>query len=885
MDKIKSFNNTPADQDTDEFMFRYSYFEEDSGETVVPAMKLEHTTETYLRARQALSGQAEEAVFTDSDKYNLYIGYIQSVYGIKSKTNCTQTKPESPVIGNSFEIYTTSEGWCEVLLMPENLDIKVSGFKNDSNKYLDTEYDAEGLVRAMWALNPDSNDIVNVTLEQGVAPNDGSGEGSETPTGDVDPCQNSAGSLAWVVCPVMKGIGNALEWAYKGAVEPLLVVNSQEFFGGTNSPARQAWSIMVGFANSAMIIFLIVIIFSQLTGVGIDNYGIKKSLPKILVAAVLINLSFILCQVLVEVSNICGQALYNLFSSINIADSVMVNGKNVAISKPEELFTALFYLMCGGLVAFGGLTVYDAVSNGGGVVSALVIPVILALLVAIIAILFFFVIVGLRKAGVVMLVIISPIAVLCYMLPNTKKYFDKWVKAFEGLLFVYPICGLLLGGSQFLAKVILRIGAGSNDFLMYFVGSMLLVVPYFFVPSLIKGSFAAMGNIGAKISNIGRSIGKRGSGRINSAWGNSRRAKYAQDRAAYKKKFNYDKLAYKKAAKRQGEKVTRDQLGSFKTQRAYDDQELMNSYNQGIATAVAGSTAVSPEIAKSRAESAKQAKEIKLWKDQYGKYDRATMSRELEAAAVAGDVSRLLAAFSTAEERGMGKEMLNVLNNDAGQKMVTGTNGKAILDQLSSSKVKAISGYAKNQTKELDKDPKAKAISMNEWIKADKESKNSLAKYAADKGADFLVGMDDDQLGALFANGGGAAITTEMIVKATLATTDAKELGILNKQLENRTDIEIKGKDLESMSGSTIEAILKNASAKTTESINTAVKDTIAANKQGNVSEAVKNAINNAGHGVIGFNGVTNGAQSTTQQATYTPQDYDGYDDDTSGYD
>ena len=68
--------------------------------------------------------------------------------------------------------------------------------------------------------------------------------------------------------------------------------------------------------NAANIIFAIalaVVILSQITGFGVSNYGIKKMLPTLIMVAVLVNLSFFLCQLAVDVSNITGYGIKKIF--------------------------------------------------------------------------------------------------------------------------------------------------------------------------------------------------------------------------------------------------------------------------------------------------------------------------------------------------------------------------------------------------------------------------------------------------------------------------------------------------------------------------------------------------------------------------------------------
>ena len=77
-----------------------------------------------------------------------------------------------------------------------------------------------------------------------------------------------------------------------------------------------AWNIMLGFANAAFIIAFLVIIYSQVTSAGISNYGIKKMLPRLAIAAVLVNISYYICAFAIDLSNISGHALQDVFMQI-----------------------------------------------------------------------------------------------------------------------------------------------------------------------------------------------------------------------------------------------------------------------------------------------------------------------------------------------------------------------------------------------------------------------------------------------------------------------------------------------------------------------------------------------------------------------------------------
>lgn len=324
-------------------------------------------------------------------------------------------------------------------------------------------------------------------------------------------CANSAGSaLGWIICPIVDGASAAAEGAYKNFIKPALQLEPQLF--NQNNGGYIAWEVMRNFANIGLVIFLLIIIFSQLTSVGIDNYGIKKALPKIIIAAILINLSFFICQLLVDVSNIVGSSLEMLLRSLgsNIYTQMIPPGEtNPHIDIP------------GGVIALanigetvGGIAILVAVVSKIGTLiagsgMALLLPILLVALVVVAAIFFFFALLAIRQAGVLILVVLSPLAFACYMLPNTKSLFDKWKKTFTVLLILYPICGLLVGGGHLVSAILVTSGAsGGIGWFIVLTGVIVSVAPFFAIPFLVKSSMQAFGKLGGKLAGLTRTGGK-----------------------------------------------------------------------------------------------------------------------------------------------------------------------------------------------------------------------------------------------------------------------------------------------------------------------------------------------------------------------------------------
>ena len=324
------------------------------------------------------------------------------------------------------------------------------------------------------------------------------GDGGE----DVTTCD--AGAMGWLLCPFTNTLAAAMDFFYN-RVEDALTIRASLFNTNsagnevpiTQSTAHGAWAMFRNMANVIFIIFFLVIIFSQLTGIGISNYGIKRALPKLVMTALLINLSFIVTVILVDISNIVGSQL-NAFLS-NLAGSPSRSGFSSWIAE----------ILAGGALgttlAVGGATVIGSTIASGGLagmgVAGIIIAVLILLLVGLFAVLMFFAILLIREIAVLILVIVSPIAFACLLLPNTEGIFKKWWKIFSTLLILFPIVGLVFGGAT-LAQVIVTSAASGGDWFILFLALFIPLMPVFIVPSLVKGTLRLFGDIGAKAAGF-----------------------------------------------------------------------------------------------------------------------------------------------------------------------------------------------------------------------------------------------------------------------------------------------------------------------------------------------------------------------------------------------
>lgn len=321
------------------------------------------------------------------------------------------------------------------------------------------------------------------------APEQGGGAASDSGT----TCSGDLGGLGWVLCPVTTFISSVNDSVYKN-IQSLLVVDTSSLLpsSGDSVPAYNAWQQFRNYANVLFVGVFLYIIFSQVSSIGISNYGIKKMLPRLLIAAVLINFSFYICALLVDLSNVAG---------------VLLKSSLTAISTPLDTSwtnAALNILAGTGLAA--GTAVGIATEGLPGLLAMLLPLAVFAML----ALLMVLLILIARQAVVMLLVVIAPLAFLAYLLPNTENWFKKWWKMFYTLLLLFPIVSVLFGASGLAAGIINN--AHPNNIGWNIAALATSALPLFILPSLLKGSLTATGALGAKLQNWGnRATGKVGS--------------------------------------------------------------------------------------------------------------------------------------------------------------------------------------------------------------------------------------------------------------------------------------------------------------------------------------------------------------------------------------
>lgn len=372
---------------------------------------------------------------------------------------------------------------------------------------------------ATWIANNQKLAATMATQENSAA---GGSEGASTCTID---------GVGWIVCPVVNFLAYIADASFGFLANNFLSTNPKIF--DSANPTFSAWSVMRNLANVAFVIAFLIIIFSQLTSVGITNYGVKKMLPRLIIAAILVNISYFICQIAVDLSNILGFSVKSLLEGLG-AQATSANTSGAASSWATG--GGGFVKVSGTILAIGGaaLILYALLAT--------LVPVLLAAVVALIMILFILVA---RQALIILLIVISPLAFVAYLLPNTEQWFKKWQKAFTAMLLLFPIVALVFGMSSLASQILTGVNATggkglidggfsgeANTVFGQIVAAAIMVLPLFIIPGLLKKALDGVGGIGAKINGLGGKLGGALGKKGSQGYENSRVGQYKKFRAA-----------------------------------------------------------------------------------------------------------------------------------------------------------------------------------------------------------------------------------------------------------------------------------------------------------------------------------------------------------------
>ena len=296
----------------------------------------------------------------------------------------------------------------------------------------------------------------------------------------------SLNPLNYFMCPLVKGL-NATINGLDHAINDMLTVDQKKIFdtscADTCNTARayyEAWKTFRIFALSILFAGGLFMIISQALGFSfLDAYTIKKIVPRLLVAIIGIALSWQIMGFFVTLTNDLGygvrQIIYYPFR--NFPGSLQLGGG-----------TELLLAIIGG-AAIGAFTIVGLLS--------FVVTAAMAIAVA-------FLILVIRQLVVVVLILFAPIAIACYILPNTQSIWKLWYESFTKAMLMFPIIVAFLAVGRIFAVTAIGGSIATVSAASQLLGFVAYVAPYFLIPFAFKFAGGALATLSGSMNNRSR---------------------------------------------------------------------------------------------------------------------------------------------------------------------------------------------------------------------------------------------------------------------------------------------------------------------------------------------------------------------------------------------
>lgn len=320
-------------------------------------------------------------------------------------------------------------------------------------------------------------------------------------------CSQALTPFGWILCPITSIADDVVNW-FQGIVQDILYINPTIFTIG--NPLYNSWRIFSNLASALIVLIALAMIAGQIFNFEIFSaYTVKKVLPRLIIGAILIQLSWFLTTTLVELVNAIGTGLYwLLLAPFKYTGNTSGNfiEFNQVISYGGDLpgDAKQVFGNAGGLaigVVAGGTLLY-----GSWMMLILAaIGVIISLIVALITLM-------VRAMLIILLIVIAPVAIAAWILPGTQKFWDMWWKMFSKLLMMFPLIMLLFAGGV-MAGTVLAAASKTSDGLSVIM-NFAVVVAYFAPIFMISMTYKFAGGAFASMAALGNKLGKQAQGGI-----------------------------------------------------------------------------------------------------------------------------------------------------------------------------------------------------------------------------------------------------------------------------------------------------------------------------------------------------------------------------------
>ncbi len=318
--------------------------------------------------------------------------------------------------------------------------------------------------------------------------------GAGTPVAAVGECDG--GFISWFGCPLVSSLAHFAGNLIQSVLEPLLQIEPLSLEG--DSGLRQTWSHIRDFARVLFIVVFLLIIYSTVTGSGLSNYNIKRMLPRMVAASILVEASFLICAGIIDAGNILGSGINSLINAATNPDNITTNPlANFAASVTATILGF-------SVAALGAAGAFALFAGPGGLLA--LVGILLGLVASVLVTVL---ILGARYLALAVLIGIAPLAFVAWVLPNTERYFRNWRSAFLRLVMMYPIIMGIIALASRVNELLGQSGEelttnSATELLTSLTKLILIIATFLVIPLTFKWAGAAMGQIGDAFNGVTR---------------------------------------------------------------------------------------------------------------------------------------------------------------------------------------------------------------------------------------------------------------------------------------------------------------------------------------------------------------------------------------------
>lgn len=223
--------------------------------------------------------------------------------------------------------------------------------------------------------------------------------------------------IAWILLPVIWLLGKLVSLFLS-----ILIAIAQYNDFIKSAAVTYGWTIVRDFANMFFVLILLVIAFATILRV--ESYNLKTWLPKLVIMAILINFSKLICGVIIDFAQVIMLTFIGAVKEITGGTMIELLG----VSK---------------ILEFNESQVERIEVSGWTILSSVILGVIM-MIVAVVVIVVMLMMIIVRMVMIWIYIVLSPLAYLLASFPQGKKYSERWWSDFSKNVIVGPIIAFFL---------------------------------------------------------------------------------------------------------------------------------------------------------------------------------------------------------------------------------------------------------------------------------------------------------------------------------------------------------------------------------------------------------------------------------------------------------